>query len=132
MTKYCLRIYLVSVALAFGTVGTRGYAQATRTGEELQAAQPSAAASATKSASQVMPPSHKGSAKWWGADATPGWALMSWKERNEHRKKMRTIKPYPDCKSYLDQHHERMTERAKARGMPLHEPKHDPCAALKP
>lgn len=132
MTKYCLRIYLVSVALAFGTVGTKGYAQTTRANEEPNAAQPSAAASATKSANQEMPPSHKGSAKWWGADNTPGWALMSWKERNEHRTKMRSTKNYQDCKTYLDQHHERMAERAKARGTPLHEPKNDPCAALKP
>jgi hypothetical protein len=132
MQKHSFRIYLVPLALALGALSTEGHAQTTRTSEEPHAAQPLAGASAPASPNSVKQPLHKGSAKWWGADATPGWELMTWKERNEHRKKMRSMKNYEDCKSYLAQHHEKMAERSKTRGTPMHEPKHDSCAGLKP
>ena len=64
---------------------------------------------------------------------TPGWALMSWAERNEHRKAMRAMKTYDECKAYLDQHHEKMMERAKERGKePLPDTPRDACERLKP
>ncbi len=68
----------------------------------------------------------------WGTDFTPGWALMTRQERNEHRDRMRTMKSYDECKSYQDQHHEQMAERAKERGgRALSHPRRDACSGLK-
>lgn len=79
---------------------------------------------------------HKGvgaEAARWGADYTPGWALMTEKERNEHRERMRAMQTYEECHAYQLQHHERMTARAKERGgAGLTQPRHDACAGLKP
>lgn len=68
----------------------------------------------------------------WGADVTPGWAMMTQQERNEHREKMRAMKTYDECKAYQQQHHEQMAARAKERGatQPA-QPRRDPCLGLK-
>lgn len=99
-------------------------------------AQPAAGAAATTEASPSPAPGKqagRGHAQWWGADVTPGWSLMSWKERNEHRKHMRAMKTYDECKTYLDQHHERMAARAKEKGVePFKPASHDACERLKP
>lgn len=77
-------------------------------------------------------PRRHGSASWWGKNATPGWSLMSWKERNDHRKKMLSIKSFEECENYLGEHHRLMEERAKKRGKsPLLAPRRDACAAIK-
>jgi hypothetical protein len=69
----------------------------------------------------------------WGSDNTPGWALMTEQERNEHRERMRAMKTYEECAAYRQQHHEQMVARAKERGgKPLGQPRRDPCAGLKP
>lgn len=81
---------------------------------------------------QPTKPAGKKAAQWWGADVTAGWSMMSWKERNEHRKRMRAMKTYDECKTYLDEHHTKMMERATERGKtPLAEPRRDACAGLK-
>jgi hypothetical protein len=69
----------------------------------------------------------------WGADYTPGWAMMSAKERDEHRERMRNAKTYEECVAARQQHHELMAARAKERGMPgpLAQPRRDACAGLK-
>ena len=65
-------------------------------------------------------------------DNTPGWALMTQQERNEHRERMRAMKSYEECKTYQEQHHERMAARAKERGgKALGQPRRDACAGLK-
>ena len=127
MAKYGLWTYILAIAMVIGTLG--GDANAQQPAPPVTSASAPAASGNEKTESK---PTRKGSAQWWGADSTAGWSLMSWKERNEHRKKMRAMKGYEECKSYLDQHHERMSERARVRGVPMHEPKHDSCAALKP
>ena len=67
----------------------------------------------------------------WGANYTPGWALMSQKERSEHRASMGAMKSYEECKTYQDQHHEQMAARAKERGgKALPQPRHDACISL--
>ena len=69
----------------------------------------------------------------WGRSQTPGWAMMSESERQQHANRMRDFKSYEECKAYADQHHEQMSARAKERGqsMPA-QPRRDPCAGLKP
>lgn len=73
----------------------------------------------------------RGAARW-GADYTPGWALMTEQERNEHRDRMRSMKTYEECKTYQEQHHEQMAARAKERGgKALAQPRRDACSNLK-
>lgn len=68
----------------------------------------------------------------WGSDYTPGWALMTQQERNEHRERMRSMKTYEECKTYQEQHHEQMAARAKERGgKALAQPRRDACGGLK-
>jgi hypothetical protein len=68
----------------------------------------------------------------YGSDYTPGWALMSQQERNDHRDRMRSMKSYEECRSYQDQHHEQMAARAKERGgKALAQPRRDACGSLK-
>jgi hypothetical protein len=73
----------------------------------------------------------RGAARW-GSDYTPGWTLMSQQERNEHRDRMRSMKTYEECKSYQDQHHEKMAAQARERGgkVPA-QPRREACGSLK-
>ncbi len=73
----------------------------------------------------------RGAARW-GSDYTPGWALMTQQERNEHRDRMRSMKTYEECKAYQDQHHEQMAAKAKERGgKVLAQPRRDACSGFK-
>lgn len=67
-----------------------------------------------------------------GADYTPGWSLMTQKERDEHRARMRTVQTQADCRAAIDQHRQLMAERAKERGLAPRGPRRDPCAGLAP
>lgn len=68
----------------------------------------------------------------WGSDYTPGWALMTEQERDEHRERMRSMKTYEECKTYQEQHHEQMAARAKERdGKAPPQPQRDACSGLK-
>jgi hypothetical protein len=67
-----------------------------------------------------------------GPGYTSGWALMSEQERTEHRNRMLGMKSYDECKSYAEQHHAQMTERAREKGRPTPVmPRRDACAWLK-
>lgn len=68
----------------------------------------------------------------WGADYTPGWAMMTPKERDEHREQMRAAKTPEECAALRDKHHEQMVARAKERGinMPA-QPRRDACQGFK-
>jgi len=50
-----------------------------------------------------------------------GWELMTVKERNAHREKMRLLKTQSARTAYLEKHHKMMEERAKERGVNLRE-----------
>ena len=79
-----------------------------------------------------MGPGNGHGAMRWGSDVTPGWALMTPQERNEHRDRMQAMKTYEECKTYQDQHHEQMAARAKERGgQALAQPRRDACSGLK-
>lgn len=68
----------------------------------------------------------------WGADFTSGWSMMTPAERREHQAKMRSMSNYDECKSYMDQHHQQMVERAKKNGRSVPaQPRRDACAGLK-
>jgi hypothetical protein len=68
----------------------------------------------------------------WGADYTPGWAMMTPQERDQHREQMRSAKTYEECTALRDKHHELMAARAKERGinMPA-QPRRDACQGYK-
>lgn len=68
-----------------------------------------------------------------GSDYTPGWSMMTPKEREEHRASMRNAKTADECKALMDRHHELMSARAKERGAkPLATPRRQACAGFKP
>jgi hypothetical protein len=50
------------------------------------------------------------------AQATPGWAMMTPEERKAHQDRMASMKDVSECRKYMDEHHKRMQERAKAKG----------------
>lgn len=62
-------------------------------------------------------------------EATPGWSMMSESERDEHRSRMRSGMSADDCQRYMQEHHRKMTERAKERGTtPPGAMRHGMCA----
>lgn len=68
----------------------------------------------------------------WGGDYTPGWGMMSAKERDEHRVQMRAAKSYEECVALRDKHHEQMAARAKERGVTMPaQPRRDACQGMK-
>lgn len=66
-----------------------------------------------------------------GPGMTPGWKLMSQTERTQHREKMLSLKSYDECKSYVEEHHKQMLERAKEKGVSIQEPRGHPCDRMK-
>jgi hypothetical protein len=48
-----------------------------------------------------------------------GWNLMTPEERTEHRAKMRSLETREEREQYRIEHHEKMKERAKERGITL-------------
>ena len=52
-------------------------------------------------------------------DTVYGWELMSVKERQAHRAKMKKLKSQKARTAYLDKHHKMMEKRAKERGVTL-------------
>lgn len=74
-------------------------------------------------------PMHRGGR--WGTDYTPGWSMMTPQERKAHQDKMGAMGTADECKTYMDQHHQQMADRAKEKGVTLPaKPRRDPCAGL--
>ena len=48
-----------------------------------------------------------------------GWELMSKQERNEHRKKMQSMKTMEERERYRLEHHKKMQQRAEQQGVTL-------------
>lgn len=139
MFRKPLRLSLAALAMAL--LGIAALAQGSAGSEKTPAtATPGAGAAvrgptppASAPGRQMGPRHGRRHAAWWGSKVTPGWAMMSWQERNEHREKMRSFQTYEDCRAYLDQHHEKMMARAKEKGKePLAQARRDACARLKP
>ena len=67
----------------------------------------------------------------FGPQNSPGWALMTAQERSEHRSKMLGFTNYEDCASYVAEHHAKMLERARDKGVTLpDEPRPGFCQRL--
>jgi hypothetical protein len=65
------------------------------------------------------------------AASTPGWSMMSPEERQAHRYRIQSASSREDCARYMEQHHQRMIERAKQRGESLPAPvRPDVCAGM--
>jgi len=74
----------------------------------------------------------RGPSARWGANYTPGWAMMSPQEREQHRAQMLGAKTRDECLALMDAHHKEMVERAKQQGRTLPaKPRRDACAAFK-
>lgn len=65
------------------------------------------------------PGAGKGPGARWGADVTPGWAMMSAEERKAHQEKMAGFKDPAECNAYMAEHHKTMESRAKQQGKAL-------------
>lgn len=80
---------------------------------------------------QATPVPPRGPAARYGRSYTPGWSLMTSKERVEHRARMRDARTATQCRDIVAQQHQLMSERAKERGLAaLPAPRRDPCAGL--
>lgn len=71
--------------------------------------------------------------RWqFGANNTPGWALMSEVERVEHRNKMMSFQTYAECRTYIEEHHKVMQACAKEQGQTLPDaPRSTMCERMK-
>ncbi len=74
-------------------------------------------------------------ARPWRWDAnqknTAGWQLMTPEERTEHRTKMRSFTEYQACKEYVEEHHKKMEDRAKEKGVPVPVMRRNACDMMK-
>ena len=52
-------------------------------------------------------------------ESMPGWAMMSEQEREAHRARMRSHMDPQECQRYMEEHRERMVQRARERGLNL-------------
>jgi hypothetical protein len=67
-----------------------------------------------------------------GRDFTPGWAMMSAQERDEHHKRLQEARTPEECRAVMDEHRKLMEQRAKDRGMAgMRGPRRDACAGVK-
>lgn len=70
--------------------------------------------------------------RWAGNQQnTYGWQLMTPDERAEHQAKLRSFTEYTACKEYVDEHHKKMEERAKEKGITVPLVKRNPCDVMK-
>jgi hypothetical protein len=67
----------------------------------------------------------------WGADVTPGWAMMTPEERQAHQDRMAGAKTREECVAEMERHRAQMQERAKARGTTMPTPRRDACSGWK-
>lgn len=92
------------------------------------------AAQAQGAASAPGPGMGMGGMRGWqmNRDNTPGGSMMNRAERREHHDKMVAMTDPAACTTYVEEHHAKMAERAKARGRtPPGKPRSDACAPLK-
>ena len=51
-------------------------------------------------------------------NTTPGWTMMTPEERQAHRARMQSATSHGECMRLMDEHRQRMLERATERGVP--------------
>lgn len=59
------------------------------------------------------------SSAWAGEKQVYGWELMTEQERIEHRNKMRSFNNQEERERYRMEHHEKMQQRAREKGVTL-------------
>ena len=70
--------------------------------------------------------------RWSGNQQnTAGWQLMTPAERTEHQTKMRSFTEYGACKEYVEEHHKKMEDRAKEKGVAVPVMRQNPCDMMK-
>lgn len=70
--------------------------------------------------------------RWSGNQGnTFGWQLMTAEERVAHQTKLRGFTEYNVCKEYVDEHHKKMEERAKEKGVTMPVMRQNPCDMMK-
>lgn len=62
---------------------------------------------------------------------TAGWQFMTPDERIEHQRRMRSFETYEACKTYQAEHHARMAERARGKGVVLERKNETGCEQLR-
>src|SRR5512133_477083 len=62
---------------------------------------------------------------------TYGWQLMTPDERKDHQAKLANVTEYNACKEYIDEHHKKMAERARGKGIVEPEMQINPCDSMK-
>ncbi len=109
------------------TAGTLAIAAAMTFGATVASAQ-----EATPTTPSAKPAPGAGKAMRMHRDQTPGWAMMTREERNQHHQMMMGMKDQATCQAYMQEHHAKMAERAKERGRAAPAmPRQDACASLK-
>ncbi len=70
---------------------------------------------------------------WRASDEnTRGWQFMSPEERVDHQARVRGFKTLDECRTYQQEHHRQMQQRAKEKGSVLSSGGRDICEHLKP
>jgi hypothetical protein len=70
--------------------------------------------------------------RWTGNQQnTAGWQLMTPAERTEHQAKLHSFTEYNACKEYVDEHHKKMEDRAKEKGVAVPVMRQNPCDMMK-
>jgi hypothetical protein len=65
-------------------------------------------------------------------DGTPGWSMMTPEEREAHQARMKSATSREQCEHYMQEHQQRMADRARQRGLPAPTAPHaDHCPAMK-
>ncbi|RZJ07053.1 MAG: hypothetical protein EOO54_23830 [Haliea sp.] len=101
---------------------------------QAQPAGPAKAPQASASAPGAIGPgggAGRGMGPRFGRDYTPGWPMMTGKERAEHRRRMADARTADECRVVRDEHRKLMEQRAKERGMAgMPGPRYDACRAF--
>lgn len=101
----------------------------TATAAVAQPAAASARASAPAPVTSVQRP-RAGEGVRWGRGVTPGWSLMTPRERAEHRARMQAARTAQECRDVMAAQRDLVERRAQSSGrpgVPLM-PHHDPCS----
>ncbi|MBG9390244.1 hypothetical protein [Caenimonas aquaedulcis] len=124
-------------------MNTTGFVKATLAAAALaatcacaQPAAPQAGASAPWQAGPMGPGGRPGGGMMGprgraGPGYTFGWPMMSARERDEHRARMRGAQTYEACRQEFDEHRKLMEERARERGIRMRGPRGDACGGWK-
>jgi hypothetical protein len=88
---------------------------------------------ATSASAQEATPEKPPSTTWrMNRGNTPGYAMMTTEERNQHRQTMMGMKDHAACQTYMQEHHTKMMDRAKQRNQTMPAmPRQDACGWLK-